>query len=324
MPYDVVTMGEPLLRLTPPRYRPLDRSDTFDVEVGGSEANTAVGLAGLGVRAAYWTRLTDNPLGRMIARTLTDYGVDTSQITWTERDRVGLYYYEDAAAPRQPRVVYDRANSAASKMRPSDVPETLFTEGNARLLHLTGITPALSYAANGTALHALKLAEDANWRISFDVNYRSRLWPATDAQNGVEPFLRSADLAFIPLRDARLLYGIADSIPAERALDTLAAYYPQAVWVMTLGAEGALARDRDGTIWRQGAYSAHTISRIGSGDAFNAGFLAAYLTNASLPEALRWACASAALKRSVPGDLAVLTQEDVKRVIAEGQSDVLR
>ncbi len=186
MPYDVVTMGEPLLRLTPPRYKLLDHADTLEVEVGGSEANTAVGLAGLGVRVAYWTRLTNNPLGKMIARTLTDYGVDLSHVTWTERDRVGLYYYEDAAAPRQPRVIYDRANSAASKARPSDIPEGLFGEGNARMLHLTGITPALSYAANGTALHALKLAEDANWRISFDVNFRSRLWPASDAQNGVE------------------------------------------------------------------------------------------------------------------------------------------
>ena len=324
MPYDVVTMGEPLLRLTPPRYKLLDHADTLELEVGGSEANTAVGLAGLGVRVAYWTRLTNNPLGKMIARTLTDYGVDLSHVTWTERDRVGLYYYEDAAAPRQPRVIYDRANSAASKARPSDIPEGLFGEGNARMLHLTGITPALSYAANGTALHALKLAEDANWRISFDVNFRSRLWPASDAQNGVEPFLRSADLAFIPLRDARLLYGIADSVPAERALDTLAAYYPQAVWVMTLGADGALARDRDGTIWRQSAYAAHTVNRIGSGDAFNAGFLAAYLGGDSLPEALRWACAAAALKRSVPGDLALLTRDDLKRVIAEGHSDVLR
>lgn len=324
MPYDVVTLGEPLLRLTPPRYRPLDRAETVDVEVGGSEANTACGLAGLGLRAAYWTRLTDNPLGRMIARTLSNLGVDVSAIAWTERDRIGLYYYEDAPAPRQPRVIYDRAASAASKMRPSDLPEGLFAEGNARWLHLTGITPALSYAANETALHALKLAEDSGWRISFDVNFRSRLWSAADAQNGIEPFLRTADLAFIPLRDARQLYGLTLGAPPERVLDTLAAYYPQAVWVMTMGADGALARDRDGTIWRQPAYAAHTVSRIGSGDAFDAGFLAALLNTASLPEALRWGCAAAALKRSVPGDLARLTVDDIKRVIAEGQHDVER
>lgn len=324
MPYDAVTLGEPLLRLTPPNYRALDRAGSFDVEIGGSEANTAVGLAGLGVKVAYWSRLTDNPLGRMITRTLSEYGVDTSAVTWTEKDRIGLYYYQDAAAPRQPNVVYDRVNTAASKMRPSDLPESLFRQDTTRLLHLTGITPALSHAANSTALHALKKAEEANWRISFDVNYRSKLWSSSDAQNGVEPFLRTADLAFIPLRDAQLLYGIAPTVPVERVLDTLAAYYPQAVWVMTMGAEGALARDRDGTIWRQHAYPAHTINRIGSGDAFNAGFLAVYLSGGSLPEALRWGCAAAALKRSLPGDLAMLTQADIKRVIAEGQSDVSR
>jgi 2-dehydro-3-deoxygluconokinase len=324
MPYDVITLGEPLLRLTPPRYRPLDHAEALDVEVGGSEANTAAGLAGLGIKTAYWTRLTDNPLGRMIARTVAEYGVDTSAITWTEKDRIGTYYYEDAAAPRQPRVIYDRAGSAASKMRPSDLPAGFFAEGNAKWLHLTGITPALSYAANGTALHALKQAEEANWRISFDVNFRSRLWTSTEAQLGVEPFLRTADLAFIPLRDARLLYGITMGTPVERVLDTLAAYYPQATWVMTMGADGALARDRDGTMWRQKSYNAHTISRIGSGDAFDAGFMAAYIRGAPLPEALRWGCAAAAIKRSIPGDLARLTEEDIKRVITEGMHDVER
>lgn len=324
MPYDIVTLGEPLLRLTPPRYKPLNRADSLDVEVGGSEANTAVGLASLGLRALYWTRMSDNPLGQMIARSLQEYGVDTSAITWTEKDRIGTYYYEDAPAPRQPRVVYDRANSAASKMRPSDLPAALFSEGNSQLLHLTGITPALSHAANNTALHALKLAQEANWRISFDVNFRGKLWSASDAQSGIEPFLRAADIAFIPLRDACLLYGIAENTPVERVLDTLAAYYPQAVWVMTIGAGGAIARDRDGLIWKQAAYDAQTISRIGSGDAFDAGFLAAYLETYSMAEALKWGCAAAALKRSIPGDLAALTREDIKRVTSAGQRDVSR
>ncbi|RIK18677.1 MAG: hypothetical protein DCC53_15835 [Chloroflexi bacterium] len=209
MRYDVVTLGEPLLRLTPPRYKPLDKADVFEVEVGGSEANTAAALAGLGLSVAYLTRLTDNPLGKLIADTLCGYGVDTHHITWTSRDRVGTYYYEDAAPPRQPRIIYDRAGSAASKIRPSDLPEALFGFEQARVLHLTGITAALSYAANGTALHALKRAEESNWRLSFDVNYRSRLWSPADAQTGIEPFLRVADLAFIPLRDARLIYARA-------------------------------------------------------------------------------------------------------------------
>ncbi|GIK30208.1 MAG: sugar kinase [Chloroflexi bacterium] len=324
MRYDVVTLGEPLLRLTPPRYKPLDKADVFEVEVGGSEANTAAALAGLGLSVAYLTRLTDNPLGKLIADTLCGYGVDTHHITWTSRDRVGTYYYEDAAPPRQPRIIYDRAGSAASKIRPSDLPEALFGFEQARVLHLTGITAALSYAANGTALHALKRAEESNWRLSFDVNYRSRLWSPADAQTGIEPFLRVADLAFIPLRDARLIYNQSDATPVERVLDALGAYYPQTVWVMTLGADGSMARDRDGTMWRQPAYPAYTVSRIGSGDAFNAGFLAAYLNKAPLPEALRWGSACAALKRSQPGDIARLSTADVKRVIDAGDGDVLR
>src|SRR5690349_11697201 len=156
--YDVVTLGETMLRLTPPGMRRIEQAISLDIEIGGSESNTAVGLARLGLRVAWLSRLTDNPLGRLLAQTLAGHGVDTGWISWTDQDRIGLYFLEEGKAPRGSNVTYDRANSAMSRMQPADLPTDLFKSGQSKLLHLTGITPALGSQATATARQALELA----------------------------------------------------------------------------------------------------------------------------------------------------------------------
>ena len=315
MAWDVVTLGEGLVRLTPPAMRRLDEATALDIDVSGSEANTAVGLARLGKSVLWVSRLTDNPMGRHITRRLSGLGVDTQHVIWTEKDRVGVVFQEDAVPPRSTRALYDRTSSAMSRIRPNELSASIFTPDNARMLHLTGITPALSSPANNTALHALKRAVEAGWRVSFEVNYRAHLWSSDDARTGVEPFLRAADVAFISRSDAHTVYGLAESLPAQRVLDTVAAYYPQAVWVLTLGSGGAIARERDGKIYKQDALKCTDLSQTGSGGAFSAGFLAAYLDGVSVQDALKWGCAAAALKRATPGDLAVLDKHDLTRLV---------
>jgi 2-dehydro-3-deoxygluconokinase len=315
MAWDVVTLGEALVRLTPPAMRRLTEVRAFEVDASGSEANTAVGLAGLGKSVLWLSRLTDNALGRGITRRLSGLGVDTSQVVWTEKDRVGLIFQEELAPPRTAHTLYDRTGSAMSRIRPAELPALIFAPDNARMLHLTGITPALSSAANNTALHALKRAVEAGWRVSFDVNYRPHLWSSDDARAGVEPFLRAADVAFISRTDVRAVYGLTDSLPAQRVLDTVAAYYPQAVWVLTLGRDGAIARERDGKIYKQDAFKCTDLSQTGCGGAFSAGFLAAYLDGATVADALKWGNAAAALKRATPGDLTLIDRTDIVRLL---------
>lgn len=315
MAWDIVTLGEALVRLTPPAMRRLTDTTALEIDVSGSEANTAVGLAGLGKSVLWLSRLTDNPLGRGITRRLNNLGVDTSHVVWTEKDRVGVVFHEEFAPPRHASILYDRVGSAMSRIRPAELPAAIFTPDNARMLHLTGITPALSSPANNTALHALKRAVEAGWRVSFDVNYRPHLWSADDARAAVEPFLRAADVAFISREDVRTVYGLMDSLPAQRVLDTVAAYFPQAVWVMTLGRDGAIARERDGKLYKHAAYPTTALSQTGCGGAFSAGFLAAYLDGASVQEALKWGNAAAALKRTIAGDLALLDQKSIRRML---------
>jgi 2-dehydro-3-deoxygluconokinase len=315
MVYDVVTMGETMIRLTPPDHQRIEQAARFEAHIGGSESNTAVGLARLGLRTAWLSRLTENPLGRLIAGTLTRYGVDTSHVVWTRQDRVGTYYYEPEIAPRPAQVVYDRAGSAFAHMQPDDIPAELFVPDTARLLHITGITVAAGVGA--AAAHAVEGARAAGWRFSFDVNHRARLMDAATARAHYEPFAAAAHVLFIAEGDARAIYDIVDD-PAQ-VLDRLADLYPRALIVLTRGAYGAAARTPDGAIWTQDAFPSSGVDRLGRGDAFSAGFLYGYLHDMDAARCLRWGAAMGALKFTIPGDLPLVDAAHV-RALVEGNA----
>src|SRR6266699_311667 len=111
MPHEVVTFGEAMVRLAPPNFRRLEQATSLDVQIGGAELNTAVALARLGRSSAWVSRLTDNPLGRLIANRAREVGVDTRHVQFTQDDRVGLYFLEFGAAPRASSVLYDRKDA---------------------------------------------------------------------------------------------------------------------------------------------------------------------------------------------------------------------
>src|SRR5438105_8308384 len=142
MPHDVLTFGEAMIRLAPPNYRRLEQARSVDVQVGGAELNTAVGLARLGRRTAWVSRLTNNPLGRLVANHAREAGVSTEHVVWTDEDRVGLYFLEFGAAPRASSVLYDRKNAAIAAIKPGTVPWAKVFAGT-KWFHVTGITPAL-------------------------------------------------------------------------------------------------------------------------------------------------------------------------------------
>lgn len=320
--YDVVTLGETMLRLTPPGLQRLEQATHFDIEVGGTESNVAIGLARLGLRVLWLSRLTANPLGRVIAHRIAQHGVDTSRVVWTEDDRVGLLFLEEGKMPRGSRVYYDRRHSAVSHMRPEDLPDDIFRSEGAALLHLTGITVALSPALQATALQAMQRAKAAGWLLSFDVNYRQQLWDPSAAAQGCELFARTADILFIPRGDACLLYNLSPTLAPADILDTLAARYPQAIVVVTLGKDGVIAcAPATPAVW-QPAFAAEEVERLGGGDAFAAGFLYAFLTIPAAPErlaqSLRWGAAMAALKYTIRGDAPVIEPQEVERLLAQG------
>src|SRR5881394_2439211 len=174
MSYDVITFGEAMIRLSPPQFRRLEQARSLDLFVGGAELNTAVGLARLGRSAAWVSRLTRNPLGRLIANRAREAGVATERVVWTDEDRVGLYFLEFGAAPRASSVLYDRKGAAIAGVRPGMIAwEKVFA--GAKWFHVTGITPALSPGAAETTLQALQAAKAAGLGTSVDLNYRAKL-----------------------------------------------------------------------------------------------------------------------------------------------------
>src|SRR5204862_892182 len=138
MSSEVITFGEAMIRLSPPGFRRLEQARSLDVQVGGAELNTAVALARLGRRTAWVSRLTDNPLGRLIANRAREAGVATEHVVWTDADRVGVYFLEFGAAPRASSVLYDRKGAAIANIKPGVVPWATIFPG-VKWFHVTGI-----------------------------------------------------------------------------------------------------------------------------------------------------------------------------------------
>jgi 2-dehydro-3-deoxygluconokinase len=312
--YDVITVGEALLRLTPPGYHRLEQSPILERHIAGSELNTAVGLARLGVRTAWCSRLNDDPIGRLIARELTAQGVSAAHVLWTSGSRNAIYYLEEARPPRPSQVTYDRAHSAMSQIQPADLPDDLLVTTRSRLLHLSGITLAISESAHETARVLLDRARQSGIAVSFDVNYREKLWSEAQARSRCEAFMQQADILFIAQRDAERLFGAGE-------IDSLHRRYPQAVVVMTRGREGAAGIGPDGVPHHQPIFPAETVCRIGGGDAFSAGFLYAHFQDMPLTECLRYAAAAAALKYSLPGDLPLFDLSQIQHVLQHGSTE---
>jgi 2-dehydro-3-deoxygluconokinase len=321
-PYDVVTLGETMIRLTPHGFQRFEQADEMQVHVGGSESNTAVGLSRLGKRVAWISRMTDNALGRQIVRTIASHNVDTQHVVWTNEDRVGLYFLETGTPPRQSQVIYDRANSAFSKMKPSDLPASLFRTGQSKWLHITGISLWLGESTRNAIETAVSLAKQAGWKISFDVNHRALLCNAHDAHLYCQALFTSADLAFLPIRDAQNLWQLDKSLSHEAVMDQLLELRDGKPTVMTLGSYGAMAGDKAGCVIQR-IEPVEPVGRLGGGDAFSAGFLSAWIDGKDLLGSLHWATAAARLKYSIPGDLPLFDASDVLRIASGSTGETL-
>jgi 2-dehydro-3-deoxygluconokinase len=319
--FDVITFGETMLRLSAPGFSRLEEADALDVRIGGSESNTAVALARLGLRAAWWSKLPANPLGRRIENEIRRWGVDTSHVRWDESPgaRAGLYFLDFGLPPRGIDVYYDRAASSASKMTAIEVEPGPIAA--ARLLHLTGITSSLSpYCAKAVA-RAMTLAKESGTRVSFDTNHRSRLWSAETARRELEPLFAQVDLLLCPLGDASALFGIAGT-GTEAAAELRERYEVDSV-VVTCGEEGAVAATATGLIEASACASPHIVDRVGRGDAFNAGVLMGFLQG-DLALGMRYGVAMAALKQTMPGDLLLSSRAEIEAALAPTSGAIRR
>ena len=309
---DVLTFGETMLRFTPPGRRRLVNADTYEVWVAGSESNVAAALVALGRSVTWVGRLPDNPIGRRVETALRCAKVNLDAVVWTSaHERVGTFYAEQGVSPRNPSVVYDRAGSAAASLSSTDLPDQLF--GAHRHLHVSGITPALSSSCRDAVADAIVRARSRGSTTSFDVNYRAKLWSTEDAADALSPMIQGIDVIFCSRDDASRVFGVSGS-DADRAA-ALRERFNAGTVVVTAGKDGAVACDSTGTLTQPAIPVEATVERYGSGDAFAAGFLADYLIGASLEHCLKLAVATAAVKRTIPGDLLTATRAEIEDVL---------
>jgi 2-dehydro-3-deoxygluconokinase len=317
--YDLVTLGETMIRLSPPAPQRLEQAAVLEINVGGAESNLAVAMARLGFRAAWLSRLPENAWGRRIVETLRAQNVDVSGVTWAKGERVGTYFVEYGRAPRPIQVLYDRADSAMSRLSIADIPWEML-EG-ARLAHCTGITPALSNSCAQATEAFMRRAREKGACVSFDVNYRALLWSPAQAAEALERYCRLADVVFVGWRDLATVFGAQGS--PEQAAPSWRERWGCQTLVVTLGESGALGCEAQ-EILQVPAYPVEIADRLGAGDAFDAGFLAARLNGRSLSDCLRYGTALSALCMTIPSDLALVTAEEVEALLASGGASIHR
>jgi 2-dehydro-3-deoxygluconokinase len=307
---DLVTFGETLLRFSPPGQERLERATELEFRAAGAESNVAVNAGRLGAETAWLSKVPDSPLGRKVTATLRAQGTEPV-VAWSETGRQGTYYLEQAGDPRGANVVYDRANAAVTTATPDEL--AVERVEAADYFHTSGITPALSETLAGTTAALLDRATRAGTTTVLDVNYRAKLWGPEAAREVLVSLFPDVDVLVVAHRDAE--HVLARDGSAADVGRGLAADFDFETVVVTRGADGALAV-HDGTVDEQAAFDADTHDAIGTGDAFVGGFLARRIEEGSVPDALEWGAATAALKRTIPGDVALVTREEVEGVLA--------
>lgn len=318
MSFDLVTLGEAMLRIwTPPGER-LSNAESFRVSVGGAESNVAVALKQIGKSASWISRLSSGPLGNRISQEIGRHGVDLSGVTWDDDSRTGLYFVELSAAPRPVMVHYDRANSAASKMSTKNVDLSIID--SAKVFYISGITPALSSSCAELSLAAVSHAKAHGVKVTIDINYRSRLWSELDADKTLTKMCECATLVICTREDAKDVFGITGT--SEEVIHELSKKLKVDKLVLTDGAVGAVSLN-NGQVKLTQSIKTDTIDRVGAGDAFAAGVISGVIDN-DLDLGVSRGVAMAALKRGIFGDQLIVSMKEVDQLIAGSGREVSR
>jgi 2-dehydro-3-deoxygluconokinase len=295
--HEVVTLGECMAVLYPEEAVPLDRASTLAIDIAGAEANLAIGLSRLGHSVQFISRVGADPFGQRIRATLTAEGVDIAHLLTDATASTGVFFREWLPDGLR-RVFYYRAGSAASQMTPEDLPPAAFN--GVRLVHLTGITPALSQSCAATVAKAIELAHAAGALVSFDPNYRAKLWDAGKAQKVLLPLMAQADILLIGHEDAQALFGVEEK---SRILARCAELGAQIV-VLKQAEHGVSAWTSEISLEIEAERVEAVIDPVGAGDGFNAGFLSGWLRGHSLEDSLRSGARIGAAAVATLGDYA--------------------
>ncbi|MDL2302421.1 sugar kinase [Lachnospiraceae bacterium OttesenSCG-928-D06] len=327
--FDLLALGELMLRLSPPDNERIARGSDFGKQAGGAELNAITGTAMLGLRCGIISKLPANDLGTYIKNRVRLCGVSDDYLVYDEdKDaRLGVYYYENGAYPRKPRIVYDRKNTSMNKLSISDFDDSIFA--SARCFHTSGITLALSQKARETGIEMIKRFKEQGAMISFDVNFRGNLWSGAEAKECIEQILPYVDVFFCSEDTARLTFlkegdvkSIMKSFTEEYPISIVAATQRQVHSPKRHTFGSVIYCTKDDTFYEEEPYAdIEVVDRIGSGDAYISGVLYGLLAHeGEYRKALEYGNATSALKNTIPGDLLATDLKEIEGIIKEHKS----
>ena len=324
----VAAFGELLLRLSAPPGERLAQATRYDVCFGGAEANVAVALANWGFDARFVSAVPDHELGEAALRSLRRHAVDTRHVHRAGA-RIGVYYLEPGASQRPAKVIYDRAGSSITQLRPGEVDWTSVFAG-ARWFHWTGITAALGPNVVTVLAEAIQAARDAGATISVDLNYRAKLWSPQQAREVMTPLVEQADIVIANEDDAANVFGIGAGAVNSASGDVDVEAYAEIASALverfglklaaitlrqshSASVNGWSACLHDGSRFYQGRhYEIQVVDRVGTGDAFAAGLIYGCCTGKEPVEALEFALAASCWKHTIRGDFSIASVVEIE------------
>jgi 2-dehydro-3-deoxygluconokinase len=349
--FDLLTLGECMVRLSPPGHQRIELTPVFEAYAGGGEYNVSYALARYGLRTGWISRLVENPLGAFIRNHAQASGMDLSEVKWVpydglgRADRIGLNFTEVGIGVRPSVTMYDRGHSAVSHMTPGDVDwNRIFGARRARWFHTGGIFAALSDSCAETARAAMAAARAAGTVVSYDLNFRSKLWTSEKAMavtrslmphidiliGNEEDFQKSLGLE-VEGTDARLLSLPVDSY--KKMVERLLKNFPRVRGVGTTLREvvsGGINNwsailALDGRFYESRRFEGLEIEdRVGGGDGFCSGVIYGLLNGSSPQECVDMGAAHGALLQSTRGDTSMVTLDEIRHVLAGGGARIKR
>lgn len=323
-PFDMLGLGEVMLRLSPPDKERLALGDVLEKKAGGSELNVMCGLTQLGLRSGIITKLPDNAMGVFVKNRVRFAGVSDDYLIFDRSPtaRLGIYYYEMGAYPRKSSVLYDRGNSSFTTLSMSELPAGI--GGQARGFHVSGITLGLGDRSRLLTLDLLHAFKRGGAFISFDVNYRAGLWSEDAARGALRDVLPLVDALFVSEETSRRMMGMTGT-PEELARRYREEYGCSLVGLTMRQALSPVRQNWSSLIYDAATDTAYeeapyvdieVVDRVGSGDAYVSGVLAGLCLGLPLPEMLEIGNAMAAIKNTIYGDMPGCDLRDVRGVIA--------
>jgi len=325
-----ITFGEIMLRLKPPNWERFFQSPLLEATFGGGEANVAVGLARFGLNVAYVSVIPNNPIGDACIGELRRQGVDTSLIV-RKGNRLGIYFLEAGANQRPSKVIYDRSHSAIAEAKPGDINwDKVFDRVS--WVHISGITPAISISSSELSLEAVKKAREKGITISCDLNFRKKLWKyGKSAPQVMGELVKYIDIAIGNEEDCQKSLGVKVDVDVESGrlqtekyrelTDKVLNLYPNIKKIAITLREShsannngwsAVLNNREEFIISKKYEINNIVDRVGGGDTFAAGLIYGFNNLHSDKESLEFAAAASCLIHSIPGDLPLLSVEEVK------------